>query len=291
MSQKSSFRLAPGTLLALVAFMLFSISDACVRAMNGAVPPLVLCFIGCALGAIAGPFLFRTSQIRDFFVAKRPWRWWARGGLAVVGTLSSLVAFSRLPLSTATALIFLAPVLTAVTSNLILKERISVPQWAGFGLGLVGVLLVLRPELGALELGHLCGFICALCGVATSLLIRSAGDGEKPAAFYGGGIVAPLVISAPGFFMLDRLPEMSIWLPLAGYAGCGALASLLIIYALRRAPASHVALAQYSQLLWSALLGVVFFNVHIGALSAAGLVIIAIAGVLFTYKQEAEGAG
>ena len=78
----------------------------------------------------------------------------ARTLLAVSGAVCVFYAFSVLPLSQVYAIIFASPLLITVLSIPILGEKVGIHRWLAVLVGLIGVIVVVRPGIQPLELGH-----------------------------------------------------------------------------------------------------------------------------------------
>jgi S-adenosylmethionine uptake transporter len=71
---------------------------------------------------------------------------------------------------------------------------------------------------------------------------------------------------------------------------CGGTAHILIMAAIREAPANRVAPAQYSQIIWAILLGAVFFEEFPDAIAIAGIFLVMLAGMFTFLREEQRGA-
>ena len=285
--------MSKGVLLGFMAFALFSISDACVKSMHGALPPYQICFFGALFSLTMLPFLWRRGEtVMDLVRARRQWLWIVRGVLSVIGSFSSIIAFSRLPMAEAFALIFLMPLVTTALSVFFLNEKVTPKAWAAIVLGFVGVLVVLRPGFRAIDLGHIAALACGLCGAVLSVLLRKVGQVEKPVTLFGAGLLFPLIASA-GLMIPSYVPPTALqWVAIAGFAILAALANVCIMVASRHAPASWIAPTQYSQMLWGLGFGWLFFNDHLDLFTMVGVVIIVAAGLwLFVPKTKKVIAG
>jgi len=281
-----------GVTLGFLAFALFSLSDACVKAIHGALPPYQVSFFGAAFSIVVLPFIWRRGEtVMDLVRARRPWLWLARGGLGTLGSFSSVTAFSHLSMAEAFALIFLMPLMTTALSVVFLKEKVSCQGWAAIVLGFVGVLIVLRPGFREIGIGHIAALTCGICGSIFSILLRHVGNEEKPVTLFGAALVAPMIISAvlmvPGYVP----PTAWQWLAIFGFAVLAAAANIALMVAARRTPASRIAPTQYSQMLWGLLLGYLFFGDRLDAFTGLGVVVIVGAGLWLFLPKAAKPQG
>lgn len=279
-------RMIKGVLLGFASFAAYAISDAFVKSLHGTVPPYESVFFGAVFGLAALPFMMsRGDRWQDALTARRPWLWWVRSVAGAVGNITSVTAFTLLPMAEVFTLIFLMPIFVTLLSVLFLKEHVGWRRWSAVFVGFAGVLVVLRPGFRALGVGHLAALICGLFAACSVIALRMAGPHEKRISLYGAGVVGPLV--AGGVLMIPRFiwPDLHQWLLLAGYGLLAALAGVLLMYATLIAHANRVAPTQYSQMLWAIGFGYWLFGDRLDWPMLVGIVLILGAG-LFTLVRE-----
>jgi S-adenosylmethionine uptake transporter len=277
-----------GVPLAFLAYAAFAFSDASVRLLDGAFSPFQVTFTGALLGLVALPFVRTTGdRMRDVFSATRRSLWVARAIGSSVSGISSVVAFTRLPMPEAFALIFLMPLLVTLLSVVFLKEHVGRWRWAAVGIGFVGVLMVLRPGVRAFDLGHAAALICALSSAIVIVLFRAGGSSEKRISMLGAGLVGPLVINGVALLWLDafRWPGAHEAALLASYGLLAILGQALLMLAAQRVAVSRIAPPQYSQMIWAVGLSYLVFHQSVDAPTFAGIAVIIGAGLL-TWARE-----
>ena len=182
---------------------------------------------------------------------------------------------TSIPLAEVYALLFLAPMFVTLLSIVILHERVGKWRWLAVFAGFAGVLMVVQPGARALELGHLSAIGSALCGALSIILTRSLAA-ERQTAVLGTLVAYGLLFNGVAAAAAPALPLPS-W-PLLGVlvltGACTAAANRLQFQATRVSPASHIAPAHYSQMIWAVLIGAIFYNEHPDAVSIIGLAVI-----------------
>lgn len=277
-----------GVLLGFACYAAYAISDAFVKSLHGTLPAFEAVFFGALTGLAALPFIRnRGDRWHDVFVARKPLLWWIRAVTGAATNVAAVVAFTRLPMAEAFALIFLMPIFVTVLSVVFLKEHVGWRRWSAVFTGFVGVLVVLRPGFRQLGLGHAAAIACGMAGAVSMVALRKAGAHEKRISLYGAGVVGPLAIG--GVAMLPSFvwptPQQG-WL-LAGYGLLAGLAGVLLMLATQRIPASRVAPTQYSQMLWAIGFGYWLFGDALDWPMLVGIVLILGAG-LFTLVREEQ---
>lgn len=276
-------RTLQGVLLQLVALALFVAMDALLKVLVAGHPVPQLMFVR---------FCFHTLLV---LVALRLWTgrvpWRSRA--PVLQTLRSLslalanaslsVALIHIPLADATAVAFAAPVLTVAAAALWLGETVSPRRWLGVGIGLVGVLIAIRPPFLTGESLHWAMLLplgTALGNTIYQLLTRRLATVDDPhTTFLHTGIAAALITSVAQPFVWQP-PGAWDWPLFAALGLLGGAGHCLLVLAFARAPASVLAPMSYTQLLWAGLVGVFLFGDIPDGWTLAGAAIIAAGGIL-----------
>lgn len=112
------------------------------------------------------------------------------------------LALAAMPIADATALFFVAPLAIAALSHAVLGEKVGPWRWAAVAIGLVGVLVMLRPGTGAFQPAALLAMAAALGYAALSLLTRSIGGTERA--------VTMAIYTQSGFLLLGMVMGLSV---------------------------------------------------------------------------------
>jgi len=235
----------------LAAVACFSLMDAGMKLLSAHYPVLQVTMLR---GAASLPFVLvwvlATAGARSML----PVRWGLhllRGalGMAMIGCF--VFALQRMPLSTAYTIYFVAPLLVAALSVPLLGETVGPRRWTAIAIGLVGVVVVLRPGVdGIVSLPGLMVLLAAtayaIAAVTVSLLTRT----DTPQSM----VVWFLAIMALGAGLL-AIPG---WVPLrpqhagliAGMGLAGALGQIALTRAFQSGEASMIAPLEYTGLVW-----------------------------------------
>lgn len=271
-----------GVLLTLVAFAVFSGTDALVKLSAEHLPaPQVTLMVTIAAFMLLCGHAIVTGRV-GHLIPRQPGLAYLRALLLAGDTLLIHYAFARLPLSEAYLLAFLTPILVAVMSLFLLRERLSRVGFAGVVLGFAGVAVALRPGVAPLNIGHAAALGSAVLFALSLILLRKTKGEESDQALLASLFVVliPLALAAA---LIDegllpvRLPQALLMtaggvLLLAGHG--------LLIRAFRIAQASVVAPFQYSQIIWGCLYGALLFAAPIEIHTLAGAAIIIVSGWL-----------
>lgn len=201
-----------------------------------------------------------------------------RGVVLFLGTCCSFLALAFLPVAQVTALSFVAPVMVTVMAAVFLHETIGLRRWTAVILGIVGVLIVIRP--GAAFSWHLLlPLMMASFYSIYQILTRVVGASTTPAvslvftALVGAACSSALV---PWWWVT---PSVNGWLLLIGAALAGGFGHWLMIQAYTRTQASIIAPFAYTELIWAVALGFALFGDVPDAATWIGAGIIALSGL------------
>jgi drug/metabolite transporter (DMT)-like permease len=270
--------------LAFLAFAAWSFGDACVKALGSGLGIFEIAFFSSLGGLVVIPLMARETGWSTVFRPRRPLVVWTRGLTTLLTLPLNIVSLHDLSLAEFYAIIFLMPIIVVVFSAVFLREPIGWQRGLAVALGFTGVLIAVRPGFRELSIGHLAAFGSVLCA-STSVMLARAAAGEKPVTMLGTLFLTLLV--GHGIAMLPdfRLPTPSEGLFLALLSVCSILAQVSILAAARHIPAGLIAPAQYSQIVYAAVFGVLVFNDPPDALTLVGVVLLTIAG-LFIFRPD-----
>jgi len=273
------------SMLAAVAF--FSFMDAQLKLLAAHYPPLQVSFLR---GATSLPFVLLPILLRGRLARLRPVNvrlHLLRGVLSVVMLGSFVYAVRESSLATTYSIFMCAPLVVAALSAQMLGERVTRLQWTAIGVGLAGVLLMLRPE-GAqwISIGSVAAVVAALCYslavITLRVLARTDTTESMVFSFTFLLAVGAGLLSIPGWTTV----LLAHWPLLVGIGLFGSLGQHFITEAFRNAPASVVTPFEYTALLWGVLLDLVVWGVLPGAITLVGGAIVIGAG-LFLIRREA----
>jgi drug/metabolite transporter (DMT)-like permease len=276
-----------GILLALAAFSLFSLGDAVIKALSARYDTFTLSFyIGAfvlLLTLLAAPF---RGGVRA--ILSTPDRKWhiARGALLTLQFLLTIYAFSLMPLAKVYALLFMAPLLTALLAWPLLGERTSVRQGALILAGFAGVLLILRPGVIPVDLASMGMLLAAVCFAGANIIVRFMRHATQPLLawpFFSETQV--LVASLPFFLQHPVLPATPDLLLLGLIAAMSVAALICLGLAFRIGETTVVAPFHYVQMLWAVMLGYLLFGNVMDGWMAAGAAMIVGSGLLLIHEN------
>ncbi len=271
---------------AFLGFAVFASHDALIKYLGGTYSVLQIIFFATLFSFVAMSVTILADRTTDNFRPHHPWLVMLRSALMVTAMSCAFYAFSVLPLAEVYSLLFSFPLIVTVLSIPVLGEVVRVQRWAAVGVGLVGVLIVLRPGSTDITLGHFAALTAAFCSAFASVLVRKIGNEERSAvlilypmllAIVVMSLAQPAVYQPPSLLHLGMMALVGIF---------SVIAQHLIILAYRAAPAGAIAPSQYSQIIWATIFGALFFNETPDGWVAIGASIIIASGVFVLWRES-----
>jgi S-adenosylmethionine uptake transporter len=274
-----------GAAASLMAFGLYASHDALVKYLGATYAPFQTIFYSTLFAFPLVTVMLMRDREAGTLRPRHPGWVAARTGVAVINVICGFYAFSVLPLAQAYAVFFAMPLLITLMAIPMLGERVGIHRGLAVVAGLIGVLIVLRPGHAPLGLGQLAALGAATAGAFVSVVLRKIGGEERSAVIMLYPMVANFVVMI--FFLpfvyrpmpVEHLGLLGL-MSLLGFSG-----GLFIILAYRSAPAVIVAPMQYSQIIWAALYGVLFFDERIDTWTLAGTAVIVLSGIYIVLRE------
>ena len=167
-----------GALLALTSFGIYATADAIVKYMGASYSPFQNIFFSTLFGFPLVAIMLMGDQRESNLRPRKPVATLLRSGLVVLNVLCGFYAFSALPLSQAYPIFFASPLLITLFAIPILGEKVGLHRGIAVLVGLLGVVVVLRPGHTELGLGHLAAVAASIIFAVSSILVRvTAGCG------------------------------------------------------------------------------------------------------------------
>lgn len=250
-----------GLALMLAAVALLTLMDALVKLVSARYPVAQAMALR---NLVALPFLAVALRLEGGLAALRGGRHGLQLLRALLGFATGVCFFyalALLPLSEALAISFGAPFLAALLAGPLLGERIGPASWIAIALGLLGVLVVLRPGLAVVQPGALLAVGAAAFYAANTLVLRRLGasDPASVTALWGTTVAALLAVPLdPWSWRMPAASDLPVFLAIGS---AGAAGTLLIAAAFRLAPVGLLTPLEYSALLWALLFDLLLFGV------------------------------
>lgn len=283
-----------GIFLMVAAVSCFSIMQAFVKAADRIPAGETVFFRAfCAIPVIAVWLLLRGEISAGLRV--NSWKDHAVRGVAGSCAMGlGFLGLKLLPLPEATAIRFATPILIVIFAAIILKERVRLFRLTAVAVGLIGVLVVMWPQLSldgtsALRLGALVTLGSATLAALAQIFIKSMAGTERTEAivFWFSLTGSGLALLTVPFGWVVPVGEEWVWLIGAGLVG-GA-GQIFMTSGYRFADASTLAPFSYVSMIWALLIGYFIFSESPTLPMLAGSSLVIAAGVTIVLRERQLG--
>ncbi len=183
-----------------------------------------------------------------------------RGIVHTLGVILWFYAMTRIPIAEVTAMNYLNPVYVSILAVFLLGERMALRRVLAVIAALIGSLIILRPGFRELDPGHIAMLGTALL-FAGSYLIAKIVSGELPASLVVALLSITVTIGLAPFaiavWVTPSLADLGVLAAIACFATAGHYTMTLAFAA---APVTVTQPVTFLQLVWSVLLGALFFG-------------------------------
>ena len=271
----------------LVAVAMFAMMDAGLKQLATHYPPFQVASLrGAASLPLVLVWAIATAGIAPLLRVR-----WSlhllRGVLGVAMMATFVYAVARLPLSTTYSIFFVAPLLITALSVPVLGEKVGPRRWAAIVVGLVGVIVLLRPTgEGMISLAAIAVLVAAVMYAVSAITVRVLARTDSTQSM----MVWLMVMIAAGAGAMAwpdwvAIRREDLWL-IAGIGVAGALGQYAITEAFRLGEASAIAPLEYTALVWGVLFDLTFWGVLPDAITWIGAAIIVVSGLYLIRREK-----
>ena len=284
-SQNDTQGIFKGLAYALAGYGSYSVHDALVKALQDynvfqiLFFAMLFCYLPFSIARIADGSPLSVKP-------KYPKMALARACLHVSSLGFAFSAFALLPLVDAYVILFCTPLIISILAVFFLGESIALIRWVLIAMGLLGVIVVLRPSIETLQIGHALALACAFCGASSAIIARKIGTAENMATMILLPLLATIFVSGIALsFVYKPMPFEDLGMMFL-VGALGLLGQYCILTGFRMAPATYIAPMQYSQIIWAVIFGYVFFNESIDQWVVVGALLTISSGIGMIWRER-----
>jgi drug/metabolite transporter (DMT)-like permease len=275
-----------GIALILLSTVFLGVSDVTAKYLSTTLPSIEIAWIRFAVFAlIMVPAMAPASPLYALHTGRLGLQL-MRGAALLASSLFFISGLRFLPIAEASATSFVAPLFVTALSIIFLSEKVGLRRWLATAVGLIGVLVILRPGTGAFHAAAFFPIASALSWACTLIMTRVMSGRERAATTMAYSSIAgicilsalvPLVWVAPSWH--DIL--LGIFIGIASTAG-----QWIVVLAFRYADASVLAPFSYTQLLWVSILGFTVFGEIPDVWTITGAAFIVASGLYTAHRER-----
>ena len=281
-------------LYVLSASATFTLGSALVKALTVEIPVLEIVLFRSIVGFQAMlPMIVRSGGL-SALKTRRPVGHVMRTLYGFIGTVTSVYGFGMLPLVTVTALGFVMPLFLTIVSVPLLGERVGPRRATAVVVGLIGVLVMLRPwyvDADSMPLGAVAIVLAGVFTWSLSMInIRQMGDaGERNVTIVSWYSLGTATLAA--FGCVTDWVTPSPW-QLATLVSAGLMsgfAQLLMTEGYRAAETTLVAPFEYGAIIYATVLGIAIWGEWPDMWSLVGIAVLIASGLYIWHREVTLG--
>lgn len=274
-----------GIALILISTVFLGSSDATAKYLSTSLPSIEIAWIRFLVFAlIMTPAMLPASPLYALPTQNLKLQL-MRGTALLSSSLLFISGLRFLPIAECSATAFVSPLFVTALSLIFLSEKVGLRRWIATTVGLLGVLIVLRPGTDAFHVAAFFPLVSALAWAATLIMTRMMSGKDR-------AITTMTYSSIAGLFILTAMVP-AVWVTpswnavlLGIFIGVASTAGQwIVVLAFRYADASVLAPFSYVQLLWVSILGFLLFGEmpDVWTVTGAGFIV---ASGLYTAHRE-----
>ncbi|WP_152205682.1 DMT family transporter [Marinobacter changyiensis] len=234
-------------LLLVIGNAMALVSDVFIKLMESGAPIFQFTFLRCLLTLLMLLPLYRYIDSRRLFQGLGVHL--LRAHVHLAGMVCMVIAIGSLPLATANAIFYAAPILVMLFAVIFFRERLS---------GFAGIIVILRPV--AIGWGAVAALGAALALAIAAVMVRQLP--RKQSTVHK--LVLSYLLILPASFAL-MIIEGAPWDPAILVNSLGSTVFILgynitVLLAYKQVDANQVTSAEYTGLIWAVAIGWIWFN-------------------------------
>ena len=243
-----------GALWLVSGGFIFTSTSAMIRLLSTQVESVQTAFFRAALSVILLLPMIAAGRVKPWHSKRIVGHFW-RTAMGTGSMVLGFYAVSMLPLADATAIAFSQPLFSVVVAALVLGEKVRWRRWSATVIGFAGVLVMVRPGEGSLQLGALVALANAAAVSLSILLVRRLSDSETPLMILTQfAIFSTILLTVPAI-LVWRWPDFWGWVLAIGIASSATVGQYFWVQAFKSGEMSAVAPFEYMRLPFAVFVG------------------------------------
>ncbi|WP_448042206.1 DMT family transporter [Bradyrhizobium liaoningense] len=279
-----------GIALILLSTVFLGCSDVTAKYLAASLPSIEITWIRfLTFTLLFTPVMLPASPLYAMRT-KRPGLQVMRGAALLGSSLFFITGLGFLPIAEASATGFVAPLFVTALSIVFLGEKVGMRRWLATALGLIGVLIILRPGTSAFHPAAFFPLVSAACWAGTLILTRMMSGREAVVTTMAYSSLTGLAILTALVPFVWVTPSwtaiaLGIFIGVASTAG-----QWIVVLAYRYGDASVLAPFSYTQLLWVSILGFFIFGEVPDVWTITGAAFIVASGLYIAHRERVRRA-
>jgi drug/metabolite transporter (DMT)-like permease len=275
-----------GIALILSSTMFLGISDVTAKYLSASLPSIEIAWLRFLVFAmIMAPAMVPGSPLFALKTGSLPLQL-MRGAALLGSSLFFISGLRYLPIAEASATGFVAPLFVTALSIIFLSEKVGVRRWLATAVGLIGVLVILRPGSSAFHPAAFFPLVSALAWACTLIMTRMMSGKEHAITimtYSSIAGVAILTVLVPFVWVTPSWQAIAFGVLIGVFSTAG---QWIVVLAFRYADASVLAPFSYTQLVWVSILGFMVFGELPDVWTVVGAAFIVGSGLYTAHRER-----
>lgn len=272
------------TLYMVCACAAFAVATNLVRTVGADIHPFEIVFFRNLFGLVAFlPWFLRkgfqplNKDKLGLFIG--------RSAFAFLAMLCWFSALTLMPLAEATALSFTAPLFATIAAVIFLNEVVRLRRWTATIVGLLGAMVIVRPDVGAIEFAALLVFASTVAWSMGYIFVKFLVRTESPDVVVTYNMLFLIPVSLIPAAFVWQWPTLEQTVYLAGLAAAATLGNYLTVRAFSLTDATAVLPYDFLRLPFTALIAFLTFGEVPGLWTWIGAAIIFSSTVYIAHRE------
>jgi drug/metabolite transporter (DMT)-like permease len=216
----------------------------------------------------------------------RPGLQFVRGAVGAVAMMTWFLSLSMIPVGDATAITFSVVIFASIGAVLFLGERIGPRRIAAIVVGLIGTLIIVRPDVDNLNMGAMVALVSSIFWGTTLLIVKvlARTESSPTIVFYASVYFTVFVTPFAVYYWNWPTPEDMALMVLTGILAL--VGQLALTGAMRSGEATAVVPVDFTRLLWAAGIGYFWFGEFPDLWTWVGGAVVFASTLYITYRES-----
>jgi drug/metabolite transporter (DMT)-like permease len=275
-----------GIALILSSTVFLGVSDVTAKYLSASLPSIEIAWLRFLVFAmIMVPAMVPGSPLFALKTSSVPLQL-MRGAALLGSSLFFISGLRYLPIAEASATGFVSPLFVTALSIVFLSEKVGVRRWLATAVGLLGVLIILRPGSSAFHPAAFFPIVSALAWAATLIMTRMMSGKEHAITIMTYSSIAGVAILTalvPFVWVGPSWQAIALGVLIGIFSTAG---QWIVVLAFRYADASVLAPFSYTQLVWVSILGFMIFGEVPDVWTVVGAAFIVGSGLYTAHRER-----
>ena len=235
-------------------------------------------------------YLIFTGQFKDKMRSTNYWIPLIRGVLFAPMPLFTFIALKNITLPEYTTLNMSSPLIAILLAIFFLKEKLNTYIIISLFFGFIGVLFVIQPGFESFNMYFLLVLLSALLITLTTTIVNKYNTVTSSIGYFVYGGIFTHLISWILFILNPLTINLKIFLLITLASILINLAIFLSVFAFKISQKYYASVfcLVYLQIVWSSLIGIIFFNEYLNFIAYLGAFMIIISGIISIPAQKKQ---